>query len=108
LLDEENIAELYLWIDNKICEGWHKVVAKRQNNTSKHAARVLDRNFDGEILFTLPFFKLSHCEERKRARDAQEASEGSARPIVPDQDFRGATKGKGLGWFSGWLLLAKP
>lgn len=32
---------------------------------------------------------------RKRARDAQEASEGNAHPIVRDQDFHGAMGGRG-------------
>lgn len=75
----------------RLVKGWQQ--RERQNNTSEHAARVLDRNLTG---YFIPFFSIFHwiSAMRKRARDAQEASEGSARPIVRDQDFSWCDKGK--------------
>lgn len=50
------------------------------------------------------FFLLNQSAMRKRARDAQEASEGRAFDRTRSRSSW-CDKGKGQGWFCGWLSL---
>lgn len=72
---EKNIAELSLWITREgMAQGWQQ--REKQNNTSKHAARVLDRNFNGVHLFPFSFidpvrYGNARATRRKPAKEAR-------------------------------------